>query len=62
LPHQTGLLFPSGDPKTLAAAVLHLIENPAFAVALGAAARQQTQAAPSPESEIAAYMALLDGL
>jgi glycosyltransferase involved in cell wall biosynthesis len=62
LPHQTGLLFPSGDPKTLAAAVLHLIENPALAVALGSAARQQTQSAPSPETESADYTALLDGL
>jgi len=61
--HQsTGLFYPAGDFKALAAAVLQLIEQPAVGVALGTAARQAAQSSPTPVDEAAAYTALLERL
>jgi len=62
VPGQTGVLYPPGDFKALAAAVVELIEQPSAAVAFGAAARQAAQADPSPDSEAAAYVALIERL
>lgn len=61
--HQkTGLLYPAGDIKVLAAAVLQLIEQPAAAVTFGASARQAAQLLPTPADEAAEYTALFDRL
>jgi glycosyltransferase involved in cell wall biosynthesis len=58
--HQkTGLLFPAGDFKALAAAVLELMEHRATAVRYGAAGRAAAQAATPPHQEAQAYVDLL---
>jgi glycosyltransferase involved in cell wall biosynthesis len=62
LPEETGLVYPAGDQKALAAAVLRLFDNPATAVALGSAARQQIQTSPRPNDEAADYLTLLEHL
>jgi glycosyltransferase involved in cell wall biosynthesis len=54
-----GLSYPAGDIKALAAQVLQLLDNPAMAVSLGAAARAKVQADPKPESEAAEYVRLI---
>jgi len=59
---QTGLLYPGGDFKALAAAVVRLIEQPGIAVGYGAAAREQLQNAPTPANEAAEYAALIERL
>jgi glycosyltransferase involved in cell wall biosynthesis len=59
---RTGLLYPPGDFKAVAAATLQLIEQPGVAVGYGAAAREKTQSAPTPHSEAAEYVALFERL
>ncbi|HMC10152.1 MAG TPA: hypothetical protein VKH44_02635, partial [Pirellulaceae bacterium] len=59
---QTGLLYPPGDIKALAAAVLGLMEHPGTAVAYGAAARATAQLGSSPECEAEAFAALVQRL
>lgn len=59
---QTGLLYPSGDIKALAAAVLGIMEHPGTAVAYGAAARAAAQLGPAPEFEAEAFAALVQRL
>jgi glycosyltransferase involved in cell wall biosynthesis len=59
---QTGLLYPPGDIKALAAAVLQLIEQPAAGVIYGATARQTAQSSPTPQNEAAEYVALFERL
>jgi glycosyltransferase involved in cell wall biosynthesis len=56
---ETGILYPCGDGKSLAAAILDLIDNPARAVALAAAARAISPARPTPEDEAAMYLELI---
>ena len=55
----SGLFYPEGDFKTLAAHVLQLLDNPAMAVSLGAQGRAQAQSSPTPASEAAEYGKLL---
>jgi glycosyltransferase involved in cell wall biosynthesis len=57
---RTGLLFSSGDFKAIAQAVLSLLDDPAAAVALGAAGRAHVQASPTPAEEAAAYIDLCE--
>jgi glycosyltransferase involved in cell wall biosynthesis len=59
---QTGLLYPLGDFKALAAAILNLMENPEMAAAYGAAARAAITAGPAPADEAADYLALIERL
>ena len=61
-PERTGLLYPVGDFKAIAAAVLRLIEQPDVAVAFGAAGRENAQAAATPQQEAAEYVALFERL
>ena len=56
---QTGGIYPAGDFKALAAAVLELMENPAAAVTYGAAGRAAAQAASTPQLEAQAYVDLI---
>jgi glycosyltransferase involved in cell wall biosynthesis len=56
---RTGLLYPPGDFKAIAALVQQLLEQPAAAVALGAAARQQAQTLPTPADDAAEYVSLI---
>lgn len=48
---RSGLLVPPGDPSALAAAVLHLIDNPDRALAMGTLARERTLARFDPNAE-----------
>jgi glycosyltransferase involved in cell wall biosynthesis len=57
-PELTGLIFPAGEVKALAAALLRLIENPAEGVRLGSAAREQMRTAPEVAAEATQYIAL----
>jgi glycosyltransferase involved in cell wall biosynthesis len=57
---QTGLVYPSGEVKSLAAAVLRLIESPADAIRLGAAARTAALSRLSPALEAQAYLKLIE--
>ncbi len=59
---QTGLLYPAGDFKAIAAAVNRLIEQPGEAVAFGAAARAAAETWPKPEAEARAYVDLIKQL
>jgi glycosyltransferase involved in cell wall biosynthesis len=56
---RTGLLYPPGDFKALAAAVLQLMENPAECVKSGAAARAAMQSAQTPIQEAQQYIELI---
>jgi glycosyltransferase involved in cell wall biosynthesis len=58
--HQrTGLLHPPGNFKAIAAHISELFEQPARAIALGAAARAEALPWPTPADEAAEYIALL---
>jgi glycosyltransferase involved in cell wall biosynthesis len=59
---RTGLLYPSGDFKALAELVKQLFDQPAAAIALGAAAREQAQSLPTPADEVAEYVGLIRSL
>lgn len=52
---ETGLLVPAGDPEALAAAVRRLLDDPALAARLGAAARETIPPRFSLEAMIAGY-------
>jgi glycosyltransferase involved in cell wall biosynthesis len=52
---ETGLLVPAGDPAALAAAVRRLLDDPALAARLGAAARKTIPPRFSLEAMIAGY-------
>lgn len=56
---ETALLVPGGDPDTLAAALLRLIEDPALRARLGAGARQEAELR---HSQAARTRQLLDAL
>jgi glycosyltransferase involved in cell wall biosynthesis len=58
---RTGLLHAAGDFRAIAQLVQQIIEQPAAAVPLGAAARQASQALPTPADEAAQYITLLRG-
>jgi glycosyltransferase involved in cell wall biosynthesis len=62
VPGETGLVFPPGDVKELAAAIERLIERPAEGRALGAAGRAGMQSAPGLADEAAQYAALFSRL
>jgi glycosyltransferase involved in cell wall biosynthesis len=47
-----GLLVPAGDPVALEAAVNRILDDPALAVRLGAAAAQRAIALPTPEAAV----------
>jgi len=58
--HQrTGRLHLPGDFKAIAAHISELFEQPAQAIALGAAARAEALSRPTPADEAAEYIALL---
>jgi glycosyltransferase involved in cell wall biosynthesis len=59
---ETGVLVPPGDPKSLAAAMLGLLEQPARAVALGAEARERMRAEHSLTRCAVAYLELFERL
>jgi glycosyltransferase involved in cell wall biosynthesis len=59
---QTGLLYPTGDFKALAAAVNRLIEQPGDAVTYGSAARAAAAQRPTLEQEANAYVDLIQQL
>lgn len=56
---ETGLLYPTGDIKSLADAVTRLMNHPGEAIHFGAAARAAAQARPKTEEEAQAYVDLL---
>jgi glycosyltransferase involved in cell wall biosynthesis len=56
---QTGVLYPPGDIKALAYTIIELMENPAIAVAYGAAAREAAIGLPSPPDEAAEYVSFI---
>jgi 1,2-diacylglycerol 3-alpha-glucosyltransferase len=56
---RTGLLHAPGDFTAIAALVQRLIDQPASAIALGAAAREQAQSFPTPADEAAEYVSLI---
>jgi glycosyltransferase involved in cell wall biosynthesis len=58
VPGQTGWLYPGGDFKALAELVQQAFEQPAKAIAIGAAARAHAQTLPAPAEEAADYVAL----
>jgi glycosyltransferase involved in cell wall biosynthesis len=47
---ETGLLVPAGAPKLLGRAIGHLLDNPATATRLGAAARDRLGAELTPDA------------
>jgi glycosyltransferase involved in cell wall biosynthesis len=55
---ETGLLVPPGEPKSLAEAVLGLLEDPARAARLGAAGRRRAEGSFSLTRHVAAVEAL----
>lgn len=59
---ETGLLAPPGDPRALASAVLQLLDEPAAAVALGAAARERMRASHTLEQSVRQYLELFERL
>jgi glycosyltransferase involved in cell wall biosynthesis len=59
---ESGTVYPAGDFKTLAAAVLQLIDQPALADAWGAAARALAEARPRAADEAARYAAFIQRL
>lgn len=54
-----GLFTPIGDFKAIAAQVLKLLDDPALAISLGAAAREQAQASPTQLDEARQYADLI---
>lgn len=56
--HETGILFPAGDTKAIAASVLEWIDQPALGVNCGANARIAVQSQSTPLDEAQAYAAL----
>jgi len=59
---ETGFVYPLGDVKSLAAAVLQLIEQPAIGVQIGAAARAASATQPTPIDEAQGYVEIISRL
>lgn len=55
---RTGLLFEAGDLAGLAAALRHVLDDPAFAARLGAAAREEAATRFNPDQTFESYRAL----
>jgi glycosyltransferase involved in cell wall biosynthesis len=55
---ETGLLVPRHDPAALAAALERLLDDPALAARLGAAARRRVETRFSPEASLERLVAL----
>ena len=55
-PGQNGLLFPAGDPKSLAAQMERLLASPAEGVTLGSAARDLIRSGPAPAGVVTGYL------
>lgn len=55
----TGFVYPLGDAKALADAVLEIIERPAIGIQVGAAARAAVRAGPSALDEAQSYVDIL---
>lgn len=55
---ETGVLFPAGDTKAIAASVLNWIDQPALAIHCGANARLAIQSHSTPHNEAQAYLDL----
>lgn len=60
IPGQTGFLFPTGDAKALADAVITLLRDPSLSKRLGEAARRRVTEVFRVENEAAAVQALYD--
>jgi glycosyltransferase involved in cell wall biosynthesis len=56
---ETGFIYPLGDVKALAAAVLELIDRPAIGIQVGAAARSAAAAGPTPLDEARSYVEIV---
>ncbi len=56
---ETGFIYPLGDVKGLAAAVLQLIEHPAIGIQVGAAARAAALAQGTPIDEARSYLEIM---
>ena len=59
---ETGFVYPLGDIKALAAAVLKLIELPSIGIQIGAAARAAVAAGPTPLDEAENYVQIFSRL
>ncbi len=57
--HETGILFPAGDAKSIAASVLHWIEEPALRIQCGSAGRMASQTRIHSIAEAEQYVELL---
>lgn len=61
----TGILFPPGDSRALASAILELLRKPARAAEMGRAARERARTRFGPEGMVSAveetYVELLEG-
>ncbi len=57
---QTGYLLPAGDPRTLAAHLVHLAQHPQQALAMGQAGRSRVMAQFSLDAMVARYQNLYD--
>ena len=55
---ESGLLVPRHDPAALAAAIERLLDDPALAARLGAAARRRVQTRFAPEASVERLLAL----
>jgi glycosyltransferase involved in cell wall biosynthesis len=60
VPGETGLLVPKGDPAALAAAILRLLRDPAFARRLGAAAARRARERWGRERALATMLDVYD--
>lgn len=57
---ETGLVVPPDDPQAVAAALVHLLEDRAYAARLGQAARQRVEAAFTWPARVGALTALVE--
>jgi glycosyltransferase involved in cell wall biosynthesis len=59
---ETGFVYPLGDVKALASAVVELIERPAIGIQVGAAGRAAATAGPTPLGEARSYVEIISRL
>ena len=57
---ETGFIYPLGDVKALAAAVLEMLERPAIGIHVGSAARVLAAMQPTPTDEAQAYVKIMN--
>jgi glycosyltransferase involved in cell wall biosynthesis len=57
---RTGLIYPLGDFKGLAGAVVNLVQQPGLAIQFGAAARAAAHSCPKPIDEAVAYLKVIE--